>query len=208
MDYPEMFSEQSRQALQDAAARLIESIQRHTGVVSGMSGRTTENEAQWAANEQVARAVAAWNDRAFDHTGTNPVLLVDLDDDSEDPGDLEEADDGLVLAGVVSIVSRWDVGVVDPDALLAAGRAAHLRLATQEMDEDAAIAVPDAVAALYAVTHEAGEPWFDVPGVEVLCGAKVYIVPDDPRSPDLESENMLDAVVVPSGSVVFSEAHL
>lgn len=200
----EQYSDESGRRLQDAAKRLVELIQRYTVDTSAMHGGSSERRSLFDRNEALAEAVSEWNERAFDHTGTTPLLLEEIDEEEfEDEADDEET---VEVEGQVSVVSRWDLNIVDLPELLTAGRAAHRRLRPEETEKDATVAVASASHALYAITHEAGEPLFGIPGIDVLGGARVYVVPDEPLQPLPDGpEQMLDAVKAPAGEIPFSE---
>jgi hypothetical protein len=204
MDDVEQFSAESAQRLERATERLLPLITSYTAAVVAMRGGSSEMPALFDRNDELALAVAAWNDRVADHTGAYPLLLDDAFEDDED--DEDEDDEEPEIAGRMSVISRWDLGVVDPEALLAAGRTAHRHNRPDETEADAAAAVTNLASALYAITHDAGEPWFDVPGVEVMHGARVYLVPDEPLG--LLSDDpgqALDAVTAPPGQIAFTE---
>lgn len=160
-------------------------------------------QALFAAHAEVERLLNAWNERVLDHTGIFPVSLLGPDDqDADDERDEEEGpQDGSPL----SVISRWDLRLVDAQALLTEGRQSHQRLNPDEIDEDAEAAVPDPGQALYALLHEAGEPWFDLPGVEVVYGARVFIEPDDPVTAPADDD--FDAPIVqPPGRRLYGES--
>lgn len=190
MEEVEQYSEKSGHRLEAAGARLVELVRQYALDARVMHGGSSEMPALFERNKALARAVADWNERVLDHTGTSPLLL-------EEP---------LELEGQISVVSRWDLGVVDSSELIAAGRGAHRRDHPEETEADATVAVADAAHALSTSTHPAGEPWYEVPGVEVLSGARVYLVPDGPLEPlPEEPEEFLNALAAPSGRVAFSE---
>lgn len=112
------------------------------------------------------------------------------------------------MQGQVSVISRWDLDVVNTEALIAAGRVAHQRQRPEETDQDTAFAISDASAALYALTHEAGDPWWDIPGVEVLIGTRTYVVPDEPLAPPTDNDDLTPVVLPPPGRVAYSESWL
>ncbi len=200
-DYPEQFSEESRAALQSATAALVEGLQRHVQAVLAMRGGTKETPAVFAINEEVERLVDEWNDRVLDHTGTVPLALVTRDDDEEEDEDLVELGDGTPIA----VVSRFDLVVTDSAALTEAGRQAHRRLREDEDEEDAAAAVSDVGQALYALLHERGEPWYELPGVEVVRGVRRYVRPDEPAVP-LDEDDLEAPIVEPEGEQIYGES--
>jgi hypothetical protein len=181
----EQYSEESRRQLEEATVRLVDLLRSYTTHVAPLQGRSTEVAALFTRNDELQQAVATWNEAALDHTGTVPLALARIDDEDDDFAD--DADGGE-RGGQVSVVSRWDLDIVDSAELIAAGRAAHRRLRPEDDDEDAAQVVSDAPAALYALTHETGEPWYEVPGVEVIGGVRLYVAPDA-ESDDLEASS-------------------
>lgn len=203
------YTQESRRRLQAATAHLVEALKQYTREVVAMHGGSKEMPSLFGLNESVARDVAEWNNAAADHTGTTPLFLGDVEeDDFEDHfGDEpdEQASEAAVL-GQISVVSRWDLQLVDVERLLDVARAAHRRMRPEETEEDAAFAVADPGTALYAVAHEAGEPWFETPGIEVLGGGRVYVLPDEPlRRLDYPLDDIAASVEVPRGQVAFSE---
>lgn len=205
-DYPEQFSPQSREALDLSVAALVDALQRHAAQLGGMRGGSSDIPAVFDANAEVERLIAAWNERVFDHTGTFPVSLQGFDRDgeefAEDGQDPAELEDGEPL----SVVSRWDVVVVDIDALLRAGRDAHMRLRPDESDADAAVAVPTPGQAVYALLHERGEPWYNMPGVQVVSGVRAYVRPDERPTPLSDETDYDEAITQPAGERLFGES--
>lgn len=203
-DEPDQYSDQTRTALGDAVQQLSDALVEHATFVSGLHGGSAEMAGLFAANDKIARLVAAWSDRVCDHTGTTPVW-VDLDDDEldEDDEDDDESHDEVADGDVLSVISRWDLLVEDVEALLAAGRAAHRRNRPEETDEDAAFAVDGPAMAIYAVLHESGEPLLRLPGVGRVQGVRLFIRPDD--LPDAFGDEISREVTQPAGEVLFSE---
>lgn len=210
----EQYSPQSAARLREATEELTAALGRFTEETTVMHGGSAQVLALFGLVEAVASATVAWHARAFDHTGVSAMPLDEdgsvfgpVDDDEQD----EEVDGPEVVEGV-SVVSRWDLAVLDIDALLAAGRAAHRRNRVEENEQDAAAAVNDPARALYAVLHEQGELWRHIPGVEVAYGARVYLQPDLDQAGDADGMDDLDeefeplqAVLPPPGRVLFSE---
>lgn len=79
-DNVEQYTEQSAQEFVACAIQLIQTIRRYTDAVVNMHGDSAEFVELTERNKQLAEAVAAFNDRAFVHTGTRPLLLDALDD--------------------------------------------------------------------------------------------------------------------------------
>jgi hypothetical protein len=65
--------------------------------------------------------------------------------------------------------------------------------------------LPNVGQAVYALLHERREPWYDLAGIEVIGGARVFVRPSDPPTP-LSSEDDLDeAIAEPPGERLFQE---
>jgi hypothetical protein len=203
-DEPEAYSEETLAALRSATLELGQALAEHAEFLAGLHGGSAEMAGLFAANEKVADLVAAWSDRVFDHTGTTPVYLLNRDEDDEDFDDEIEEPGEVGDGDLLSVVSRWDLRIQSREALIAAGREAHRRNRPEEDDEDAAVAVGNAAMAMYAVLHEAGEPFYRLPGVQVAQGLRVFVRPDEEPQP-LDDE-MSDAVSQPAGEVLFSES--
>ena len=216
MDDVEQYSPESARRLREATAALTAALERFTDGAAAMHGGSAEMPGLVALGDAVQAAVVDWQERAADHTGTY-VLPLDTDalDLGPDEDDEDDDDEGPVeITDAISVVSRWDLGVVDGDALVAAGRAAHRRLRPEEDDADTAVAVDGPAMAVQALLHEQGELWYEVDGLEVLHGARVFLRPDAPTAPEVEHDDEVldpflddpvDAVLPPPGEVVFSE---
>jgi hypothetical protein len=203
-DEPEAYSEETLAGLRSAARQLGEALAEHAELLAGLHGGSAEMAGLFAANENVADLVAAWSDRVFDHTGTTPVYLLNRDEDDEDFDEADEGPNDVGDGDVLSVVSRWDLRAENAEALIAAGREAHRRNRPEEDDEDAAVAVDSAAMAMYAVLHEAGEPFYRLPGVQVAQGLRVFVRPDEEPQP--LDDDLSDAVSQPAGEVLFSES--
>lgn len=199
----EQYSNESRAALVAIADQLVEHLRDHTAYLLGLRGGSAELTDLFEHQESFRRVARAWDDAVFDHTGTTALGLDDEDDDWDDEEDSDDEDEPEIGA-VLSIVSRFDLGVVDQDAVLAAGRAAHRRLWPDENEEDALAAVPRVADALYSIGHEAGEVWFDIPGVQPIIGGRVFVAVDDYDPPTGEPDADVD-VTRPEGRLIRTE---
>lgn len=207
MDEIEQYTEESGRRLSESAAALVGLIEQYAVAVQAMHGGSSERSALFERNRELASAVAEWNERAFDHTGTSPLLLEEIEAGDLDDEDDEDDEESLPLEGQISVVSRWDLDVVNSAELIAAGHAAHRRHRPEETDEDADVAVHDATSAVTAITGEAWELWFEIPGVLVLSGVRVFVVPDERLEPlSVEPETGVDAVEAPAGQLTLVEA--
>lgn len=205
------FSPASEARLRTATDALIAALRAYTETVSGLSGGSGDDRIVSDADDTVRRVALAWDDAAETHTGNFPLLIEDFDDeDPDDEDDLGDADAELVHA--LSVVSRWDVQVTDAPALIEAGRQAHLRQWPGDTDADARAAIHDDSIgrAIYTLVHEHGEPWFKLPGVEVLGGHRAYIDAEDdqPMTTAEPDDDFPEGAptLVPDGEVVYSES--
>jgi hypothetical protein len=199
----EQYTDESRAALTTATEHLIEKLRAHTTYLLALRGGSSELLELFDHQEAIGDVVRTWNDAVWDHTGTLALSLSDSEDDPDDWDDADE-DDADLDAETVSVVSRFDLRIADADAVLAAGREAHRRLWPKENEEDAVAAVSRIADALYSINHEAGEPWFDIPGAQPVSGARVFIAVDPEYDPPDPGE-MEDDVSAPLGAVVYTE---
>jgi hypothetical protein len=107
---------------------------------------------------------------------------------------------------VISVVSRFDLRVVDPEALLAAGRAAQERHPVELDETGEREPVESAEQAIYEISRELGEGWFELPGVDLVAGARAYVVPEYPFEPlEADADDVLTEIAAPNGSVTHAE---
>ena len=209
-DEIEQFSQESRQQLQDRAAALTAALQRHTAGLLELGDGAGAVLSLFQLNDDVRQAVAAWDDAVFDHTGTFPVAVESFDDDdAEEPEEVDREDAaGAEPPRAVSVMSRWDLDVIDPAALVQAGQAAHRRMNPSASEADAAAFIGEGGVgqALYAIAHEHGEPWLEIPGVGTVTGYRAYLRRDDDEPPLDESQDYERAPTAPAGEVLLSES--
>jgi hypothetical protein len=192
----QFFSAETREALAAASRKLAERLQAHTEALLAMTG-TEEQSALYDQNAALEELVEEWNDAVFEHTGTTPLLL----DDSEDEDDEEVEQDQ-----VISVVSRFDLRVVDLDALLEAGRAAQERHPAELDESGEREPVDSAEQAIYEISREVGEAWFELPGIEMVAGARAYVVPEHPFEPlDADAEDVVTELIAPNGVATHAE---
>ena len=190
------FSAESRQALAEASRKLAERLQAHTEALLAMSGEE-EQSTLYEQNAALEELVEDWNDAVYEHTGTAPLLLDDADDEDDDE-DTEQDQ-------VISVVSRFDLRVVDLDALLEDGRAAQERHPA-ELEDGEPEPVDSAEQAIYEVSREVGEAWFELPGTELVAGARAYVVPERPFEPlDADAEDVVTELIAPNGVATHAE---
>jgi len=193
----QFFSTETRDALAEASRKLAERLQAHTEALLAMTG-DEEQAALYEQNAALEELVEDWNDAVFEHTGTAPLLL----DDAVD----EEDDEDTEQDQVISVVSRFDLRVIDLDALLEAGRAAQERHPA-ELDETVEQdPVDSAEQAIYEISREVGEAWFELPGIEMVAGARAYVVPEQPFEPlDADAEDVVTELIAPNGVATHAE---
>ena len=193
----QFFSAETREALAEASRRLAERLQAHTEALLAMTG-DEEQAALYEQNAALEEIVEGWNDAVFEHTGTAPLLL----DDSADDEDDEEVEQDQVI----SVVSRFDLRVVDLDALLEAGRAAQERHPAELDETGEKDPVDSAEQAIYEISREVGEAWFELPGIEMVAGARAYVVPEWPFEPlEADAEDVLTELGAPNGAITHAE---
>lgn len=202
MDEVEQYSEGSREGLRRATDELVAALRTYGDALLRLHGGAAETEELFAQNAAIESVVEAWNEAVFEHTGTTPLLLEDIEEFDEEPEDEES------VGGALSVITRVDLTLESPEALLAAGRDAYLRLWPDETDEDAEVAVDGPVQAVYTMAHEAGDPWPEMPGAGVRRAVRAYVVPENPDEVAAVEDDldMLREVVPPPGTLVFSEA--
>lgn len=207
VDEIEPYSPESRARLQDRAAALATALEQHTRALVDMTGGIDALATLFQLNDDIRQLAAAWDDAVFDHTGTFPIALESVDEEDDDGAD-QDADDGPDSADgpfSVSVMSRWDLDIIDPAALIRAGQAAHQR--ANPSDTDAASDIGEVGEALYAIVHEHGEPWFEMPGVGTVAGHRTYLRRDSDETPLGElGQDVDEPPVAPTGSVLFSES--
>lgn len=208
MEHTEQYSKASKRALGEATKGLVRSLELYASHVSGMHGGSSQMPGLFKLNDELARAVADWNEVAADHTGTFPISLQLSDDDLDDENGEDGADEDVPVAEQLSVISRWDLAIVDADAVISQGRKAHRRHRPEENKRDAEFAVHDVGSALYAITYETGERWYDIGGLEVIHGERLYIQPDEPlRAPDNPPDpDDTSFLVPPAGHVALGES--
>ncbi|MBB6565263.1 hypothetical protein HPO96_14895 [Kribbella sandramycini] len=193
----QFFSAESREALAEASRKLAERLQAHTDALLAMNADDqTALDEQNAALEEL---VADWNDAVYEHTGSTPLLL---DDDAAEPTE----DDDLEQDHILSVVSRFDLRITDLDALLEAGRAAQERHPAELDDTTEADPVDTAEQAIFEISREVGEAWFELPGTELLAGARAYVLPEPPFEPlDPDAEDVVTELIAPNGTPTHAE---
>jgi hypothetical protein len=194
----QFFSEESRKALAEASRLLAERLQAHTEALLAMTGEE-EQTTLYEQNAALEELVEGWNDAVFEHTGTAPLLLDDEIDEAEDE-EPEEQDQ------VISVVSRFDLRVVDLDTLLEAGRSAQERHPAELDETGERELVESAEQAIYEISREVGEAWFELPGVDLVAGARAYVVPEYPFEPlEADADDVLSELSAPNGAITHAE---
>lgn len=184
MDHPEQYSKASKRQLHKATNELVKSVRIHVSHVNEMHGGSSEMPDLFVSNDQLAAAVTTWKESAEEHTVGWPIPLRTFEDDDLDNDEPDEhGGEQVSVDGQLSVFSRWDLAIVDTDAVIAHGREAHRRYRPEENKRDAEAAVHDVSSALYEITHENGEPWYGTDGLEVIHGERIYVRPDEPLAP-------------------------
>ncbi len=196
----QFFSEESRKALAEASQLLADRLQAHTQALLAMTGGPDEQDALYEQNVALEELVEGWNDAVFELTGTAPLLLEEETDEPEEEEELLEQDH------VITVVSRFDLRVVDLDTLLDAGRAAQERHPAELDDSGEPDPVDTAEQAIYEISREVGEAWFELPGVDLVAGARAYVVPEYPFEPlEADADDVVTEISAPNGIVTHAE---
>ncbi|MEV0791382.1 hypothetical protein [Kribbella sp. NPDC050459] len=192
----QFFSAETRTALAEASRKLAERLQAHTDALLAMTG-DEDHTTLFEHNAALEGVVEDWNDAVFEHTGTAPLLLDDTVDDEDEEVEQDQ---------VISVVSRFDLRVVDLDALLEAGRAAQERHPAELDESGDRDPVDSAEQAIYEISREVGEAWFELPGIEMVAGARAYVVPEQPFEPlDADAEDVVTELIAPNGVATHAE---
>ncbi len=214
-DRIEPLSDRSRAALEAATQGLITSLGVYFEAVRDVPADLSDEDQLslfLPADTAVGEAVRVWNDAAGAHVKVSPLRLVD-----DDWANYEEEEDGdgepgeRAIPRRLSIVSRYDIDVTDPDALFTAALAAREGQghAPEEMTQEA-IRRAGVGNAIYTVRH-GGAPYTDTPGLELRGGRTVYLA-QDPTGPDPapgldtdETDPDLRLTLPPTGRIEFIE---
>ena len=192
MDDATAWTPESTALLTAAAENLQHAVGEHTRAMIAAAG---DDEAVFRASEELLTVLVAYGTAQAEHTGYGFPLLaleqfVDEEDDDEE-GEQQERDQPVE---VVSVVQRHDYEVVDADAVLAAGRAAYLRVHPDDTDDQAAADVNHLGRALYQLAHADG--WgslAEADGLDPIGGVIAATRQATPLGPD--PDDWIDAVV-------------
>lgn len=167
MDDDQQWTPAARERFAEQVGALAEAVQRHGQAILALSGRRAETPVLFAANDALAATAEAYADAQFDLTGTLPSFeTYDDEGDDEADGEAGDAQEQPLPVGRLRIVRRTDFDVTDFAAVLAAGRAAYLRVWPDDTTEDAAADVRDLGQAIYQLEHAGGPAALeDVPGL-------------------------------------------
>ena len=175
------WTDAARQRFTAEVDALVEAVRAHGAAVLAQTGAEEQLPALFVAGDELARAVDRYGDAQWDLTGVFPPVHVH----GHDEEDGEPAPDEVIeVAGLVRIVHRADYAVTDPDAVLAAGRAAYLQVWPEDSEQDAAVDVTELGRALYQVQHAGGLTGFeDVPGLDPLGSTTWFVDVTDEEEP-------------------------
>src|ERR1044072_7798013 len=89
------WTDEARESFRAAAANLVESIQRHSAALLGLTGTDAGAEAEAetiaGAGEQREAAATAYADKQYEFTGTVPPLGLDEEDEYSYDDEVEDA---------------------------------------------------------------------------------------------------------------------
>lgn len=170
-DEDTQWTAESRRRFAVETEALIEAVRRHGAAVLALTGRRADIPVILTAGADLARAARSYADAQFDLTGTTPTFDLEADDD------LEEEEDVFPDAGAgVLLVHQAEYAVTDPEAVLAAGRAAYRRVWPDDTEPDAAADVTSLGRALHQLQHDGGLSALGrVPGLEEAGSSTWYL---------------------------------
>lgn len=184
-EWPEQFSDETRQRVEETGRDLAEAILTHSTNVAATIGHA-DVKTIFAYNKELGIAALAYGRAHFDHCGVFPNLdpfNFDADDDVEELADGEE----LVSGQGITVVRRVDFIAHDVDALIEAGRAAYLEVWPDDTRRDAEADVDDVGRAIYQINHAKGfDALLNADGLAPTAGMTVIHA----------QENVLDAVAL------------
>ncbi|MFE3448292.1 hypothetical protein ACFXJ8_05090 [Nonomuraea sp. NPDC059194] len=159
----EQFSDEARDRLRQAAEALAAMVVRHAETLCGMEGRQREAPKIFALNGPLSEAAHRFRDAQFDLTGTFPFFDDPVEEDEEE-AESEETEP----AERIAVLMRHDFVITDREALMAAGRAAYLRVWPDDIEDDSEFDVQTVDRAVYQLMHASGEDeiLYGVPGLK------------------------------------------
>jgi hypothetical protein len=160
-----------------AARALIEAIERYTAAVTA----TPVDQATVEPFElELEQAAAAYDDAVFDATGlVTPFVVLEgpRDEEDEEEGEelvVEDLEDEGLRGEVITLQTRYDFLVTDPDAVIALANGREITADPGETDEPAGD-LPSAVLRLYRADNAWDAGAYDAHGLtpveeRVICG--------------------------------------
>lgn len=177
------WSAKARAALESAADSLVAAIEAHRAALLPLGNSRSDTAKVFVANDELARAAAAYAEAQMDFTGTGwPMGAIELDDDEDDDYDDEpELPSG---SRFISVRTRYEYLVPDVSSLLQAGGVARAK-AHGESEVEPADHVGEAI---YELIHAGGRPLpaLDIP--ELLTGFGVVAVHGSAEAPEFDED--------------------
>jgi hypothetical protein len=198
----EPWTEAGADRLVQAASAVQIAVATHAAAVIAAGG---DIDGVFQASEALLPALLEYADAQFDFTGTGFPLgvleqFVGEDDEDEDA----EADGQWPTTGI-SVVQRRDYVVSDTDSVLAAGRAAYLRVWPDHTEADSDADVSHLGRALYQLAHAEGwDSLAAVEGLEPVAGIVAVVKQDEFLGPD--PDEWADEVLDEEAQVLYSQA--
>jgi hypothetical protein len=162
----QQWSPSARAAYIQRTEDFLAALRSHTELTVRHQGRQRELEAYFLSQGRLYEAATAFVQSEFDWCGSFPLPLdSEAWDDDDDGSDEAPQGDGSVL----TVISRWDYRITDPDALVGAGRQAYLAAWVSDTPDDAEVRVSDPVTAVSEILHLA-----DVGTLDTTAGLKPW----------------------------------
>jgi hypothetical protein len=161
-----------------AASELAAAIGAHAEAIAAVRDQAGVEEV-YAADERLRVVMVGYADAVGDHTDSGTLFAtLDLDEPEFYPDDDERQGPAEPVVGI-SVLRREDYRVTDQTAVLAAGRAAYLRVWPEDSPDTAAGQVTHLGVALYEIAHADGWHTLDrAPGLEKV-GSTVRVAAQD-----------------------------
>lgn len=193
--------------LATAAEQLGVAIKAHAEAVASAKGQRDISKV-FSAGDALLPAALAYVDAQFDYTGTGFPLgvLHQFAEDEHDDDEEDELAEDRPTSGV-SVLRRHDFGITDEPTVMAAGRAAYLRVWPDDSEEDAAADVTHLGRALYQIAHARGWDSLDrVDGLRPLGGVTRVI--DQEELLGADPDDWPPNIFATEGEVMFEQSDI
>ncbi|GGS79034.1 hypothetical protein ACFFV7_12900 [Nonomuraea spiralis] len=176
----EQFSDEARKRLREEAEAFADAVLRHAETLCEFEGRQREKPAIFELNDLLSAAAHRLREAQHDLTGTYPSFEPSTDDGDDDvhPAHPEYPE----FTDRIAVLMRHDFAITDREALMAAGRAAYLRIMPDAVEDDAEFDVRTVDSAVYQLMHVSAEDTIldHVPGLRPTASVTRTVEVDGP----------------------------